>query len=377
MNKITLTLLVSASSLRDMMRTKVTSFLTTGLTLLVLAPTAFAQEDAGFTALEKSAEGLQEAILMTASKLVQVYGGDAVGPATLTFNGIFTDGSWQADFSGDYAGEPVALDFTGTYDDSKNAGAFTVTGTYGSGTWDGDGSWRYDLVDPQTIHMFWDSAASIIDGIGRLFKPDKHFTTPKRWAMSQLPDGRWHEVDYGTTYFGFPVGPIKKEISDWVHPPGGRRGGIAAITASLPDDGIQLSGSADFDVGTFTGMVNLTPVPEAKGEEAFEDEDKKELIPEIFVPEKLKNQVKDLVNNITGKIFTMEELDELARRIIEAITVGEAKKFKGVDATSNPLKLTKEQKDIVDRLINALGSDALARKAQAAYEKAKKDKRIE
>lgn len=269
MNKITLPLLVSAPSFRDMMRTKVTSLLTTGLTLFVLAPTAFSQEDAGFTAVEKSAEGLQEAILMTASKLVQVYGGDAVGPGTLTFNGIFTDGSWQADFSGDYAGEPVALDFTGTYDDSKNAGAFTVTGTYGSATWDGDGSWRYDIVDPQTIDMFWDSAASIIDELGRLFEPDKHFTTPKKWARSRLPDGRWHVVDsgeYRTTYFGIPVGPIKKEISDWIHSPGGGRGGIAAVTASLPDDGIQLSGSADFDVGTFAGMVNLTPVPEAKGE---------------------------------------------------------------------------------------------------------------
>lgn len=228
-----------------------------------------AQDDAGrFTAGEKSAEALHEAVLMSTSKLVQEFG---PADAVLAFSGKFSDGGWEASLSGEYAGQPVDLAFSATYNDESGEGRFTSTGTYGAdGTWEGTGSWRYEQVDDVTLNMFWDSEA-IIRWLRKLFRPDKHFTDPKRWARSRLPDGSIHVVDSGTyvtTYFGIPFGRKKQQISDWVYPPGGGGTVVATVSVELPEDGVTLTAYVDMDNGTTGGKLNLSsdiivdPVPE-------------------------------------------------------------------------------------------------------------------
>jgi hypothetical protein len=222
-------------------------------------------DDEGFTPAEESAEALFEALVMSASKLLQE-GGPA--DAALSFSGSVSEASWEAALSGAYAGEPVSLSFSASYDPAAAAGSFTATGTWGEASWSGSGSWSYVRIDPATLDMSWDSEA-LIEWPWRILRPDKHFTRPKRWARSRLPDGSTHVVDdgsYRSTFFGIPFGPVRRQISDWVYPPGG--GGIATVTVSLPDEAIALTGYADFGAGTVGGTVSLSgdvlpePVPE-------------------------------------------------------------------------------------------------------------------
>lgn len=230
------------------------------LGLLAAGPLHAQDEDPGFTAAEKSAEGLQEALLMTTSKLVQIEGGQT---SKLIFSGTFGESSWQATLSGGHGSGAVALTFEGSFDAASDTGAFTVSGTHGEMSWNGSGTYRFEPVDASTINMFWDSEALIWDPWWqRWLKPDKHFTTPKRWARSRLPNGDVHVVDsgeYRTTWFGIPIGPKKKEISDWIYPGGGGIA-VAAVNVQLPDDGIGLVASADFTSGTFNGTLNVVPV---------------------------------------------------------------------------------------------------------------------
>lgn len=227
---------------------------------------AVAQDGSAFTPAEESVEALYEAVLMSSSKLLQEFG---PADSALSFSGTFSGSGWSATLSGHYAGQPVDLSFSGTFDAATHAGSFTSAGTYGDGIWTGSGSWSYVQVDPMNLDMSWDSEATI-SWPWKLLKPDKHFTTPKRWARSVLPDGSVHVVDSGTyrsTYFGIPFGRPKQQISDWIYPPGGGGGGIATVTVSLTDEAIDLTGYADFGSGAVGGKVNLSsavvkdPVP--------------------------------------------------------------------------------------------------------------------
>lgn len=220
----------------------------------------------GFTPAEESVEAFYEGVLMTGSKLLQEFG---PADAVLSFSGTFSAAGWDGTLTGEYAGQPVNLAFSGTYDGATAQGSFTSSGSYGDGTWEGSGTWSYQREDPMTNNMLWDSEA-IIQWLGRLFRPDKHFTTPKRWARSVLPDGSVHVVDNGTyvsTFFGIPFGRPKQQISDWIYPPGSGGGGIATVTVSLQDEAITLTGYADFGTGGVGGKVNLSqdvvvdPVP--------------------------------------------------------------------------------------------------------------------
>jgi hypothetical protein len=211
----------------------------------------------GFTPAEKSVEAFYEAVVMSSSKLLQEFG---PADAALSFSGTFADGGWQGSLTGDYAGQPVNVAFTGTFDGGSNSGSFTTQGTYGTGTWSGDGTWSYTQPDPSTLLMSWDSQA-VINWLSKLFKPDKHFTTPKRWARSVLPDGTVHVVDsgsYRSTRFGIPFGPVRRQISDWIYPPHSGGGGIATVTVSLSDEAIDLSGYADFGSGAAGGKINMS-----------------------------------------------------------------------------------------------------------------------
>jgi len=162
--------------------------------------------------------------------------------------------------SGGYAGQPVSLSFSGAFDPGADRGSFTVSGSIGTSSLSGSGSWSYTTIDPQTIDMIWDSAANMVTSIGQIFRPDKHFIVPKRWARSA--DGpNWHIADSGTyrsTIAGIPFGPNLREISDEIIPMNSPRNGT--VTVSLPDDGINLSGYVSLDSGNAGGQINVAVV---------------------------------------------------------------------------------------------------------------------
>ena len=227
-------------------------------------------KDPGFTVEEMAAEALFEGVLMDSSKLLQEFG---PADAALAFSGTFSGSSWTATLSGTYAGQPVSISYSGTVD-ATGSGSFTSTGTYGDGTWEGSGTWRFQQVDAANLDMFWDSEA-IIRWLERIFRPDKHFTVPKRWARSRLPDGSTHVVDsgsYRSTFWGIPFGGVKRQISDWIYPPGG--GDIATVSVNLSDEAISLTAYADVKAGTVGGSVNLSsavvkdPVPKEVQDQA-------------------------------------------------------------------------------------------------------------
>ena len=227
--------------------------------------------DPGFTPEEMSAEALFEGILMDSSKLLQEFG---PADASLSFSGTFSGSSWTATLSGTYAGQPVSITYSATADPATSSGSFTSTGTYGDGTWEGSGTWSFQQVDAANLDMFWDSEA-IIRWLERIFRPDKHFTVPKRWARSRLPDGSIHVVDsgsYRSTFWGIPFGGVKRQISDWIYPPGG--GDIATVSVNLSDEAISLTAYADVKAGTVAGSVNLSsavvkdPVPKEVQDQA-------------------------------------------------------------------------------------------------------------
>lgn len=227
--------------------------------------------DPGFTPEEMSAEALFEGVLMDSSKLLQEFG---PADASLSFSGTFSGSSWTATLSGTYAGQPVSITYSATADPGTGSGSFTSTGTYGDGTWEGSGTWSFQQIDAANLDMLWDSEA-IIRWLERIFRPDKHFTVPKRWARSRLPDGSIHVVDsgsYRSTFFGIPFGGVKRQISDWIYPPGG--GGIATVSVNLSDEAISLTAYADVTAGTVAGSVSLSsavvkdPVPVEVQDEA-------------------------------------------------------------------------------------------------------------
>jgi len=212
-----------------------------------------------FTAQEKSVEALFEGVLMSSSMLVQQFG---PAGANLSLSGTFSGSGWTATLSGTYGGQAVNLSYNGTFDPSTDAGTYTGSGSYGSNSWSENGDWSYTTVNPTTLDMLWNSYASIVDAIGNLFRPDKHFTQPKRWARSVLPDGSIHVADSGTyvtTYFGFPFGRSHTQISDYIYPPGGGGGGIATVSTQLADDGINLGSSANTVSGTVSGSISFNP----------------------------------------------------------------------------------------------------------------------
>jgi PEP-CTERM motif len=213
-----------------------------------------------FTAFEKNVEAMNEAVLMTTSMLVQEFGAT---PATFTFSGTFGDSGWDiTSMSGSYAGLPLELSFSGTFDQDLDQGDFTSKGTFGTASLEGSGKWNFMDVDAQSINMFWNSEMTILPLIGSLLTLDKHFTQPKLWVKTMVGDN-FIITDYGkyeSTLFGIPI-PFteKEEISEWVIPKDGPQ--LATITVDLPDDSTILTGSANFDTGTVGGTITVVPEP--------------------------------------------------------------------------------------------------------------------
>lgn len=100
------------------------------------------------------------------------------------------------------------------------------------------------------------------------------------------------------------------------------------------------------------------------------------LVPEFMVPKEVKKNTRNVVQKICGGAFTPKELDDISKQVISNISLSDALKFKDINPSSSPIKVTKEQKKIVDDLINRLKNDATGNKAKSEYAKAVKTGKV-
>jgi hypothetical protein len=206
------------------------------------------------TLQERNLTALNNALLMTTSMLEQVFGPSI---ATLPYRGTFNESSWSAMLAGDYGSMAVNLTFSGTFDSTSQQGAFTATGTVGTTAWDELGVWSFADLDPDTVEMSWESAATVQLASG-LTSPDRRGNGPVlRQQMGDLTIIQ----DFGfyrKTLFGVPL-PFTGEFrieSETI-----RRGDQASVTVDLPDDLAILTGTADFAAGTTSGTIQVVPEP--------------------------------------------------------------------------------------------------------------------
>jgi hypothetical protein len=206
------------------------------------------------TLQERNLGALNNALLMTTSMLEQVFG---LSIAALPYRGTFNDSSWSAELAGNYASMAVNLTFSGLFDSMSQQGAFTATGTVGTAAWDERGLWSFADLDPDTVEMSWESAATVQLASG-LTSPDRRGNGPTfRRQMGDLVIIQ----DFGfyrKTLFGVPL-PFTGEFrieSETI-----RRGDQASVSIHLPDDLAILTGSADFVAGTTSGTIQVVPEP--------------------------------------------------------------------------------------------------------------------
>lgn len=225
--------------------------LTLGIGTRTLATTVF-------TAGERNVESMNEAALMSASMLIQVFG---LANGSLSLAGTFDASTWAANMSGGYAGMPVSLSFEGAYNQVANNGSYTSAGTVGTATWSGSGTWSFIDISPTSEGMFWDCVGTITLVDGGEKKPDRHFTEAKVWAKSEdATDEFWSDSGkYKNTEDSEIVGEEKSEISDYVIPKDGPR--IATVAVTLVEDTSFLSGFANFDDGIVGATITIVPEP--------------------------------------------------------------------------------------------------------------------
>ena len=211
-----------------------------------------------FTAAERNVESTNEAALMSASMLIQVFG---LANGNLSLSGTFDASTWAANMSGGYAGMPVSLSFEGAYNQVPNNGSYTSAGTVGTATWNGSGTWSFIDISPTSEGMLWDCVATITLVDGGEKKPDRHFTEAKVWAKSEDATHEfWSDSGkYKDTEDGEIVGEEKSEISDYVIPKDGPKRATVAVT--LVEDASFLRGFADFDNGILGATITVVPEP--------------------------------------------------------------------------------------------------------------------
>lgn len=94
------------------------------------------------------------------------------------------------------------------------------------------------------------------------------------------------------------------------------------------------------------------------------------LVPEWMVPNDVKNNAGALVQKVCSNAFDQKEVNLLAKRIINGISLTEAIKFKDIDPSKTPVILDPAQKRIMDEMMNNLKGDTLGDKANLEYKKA-------
>ena len=95
-----------------------------------------------FTDQQKNAEILKEAAITDYSLLGNLFGFSLGNPLSIT-QGKFTPSGWSFALTGMYLGMPVALDFSGSFDEAQNTGSFTTGGTVGNTSMNGSGAWSW------------------------------------------------------------------------------------------------------------------------------------------------------------------------------------------------------------------------------------------
>jgi hypothetical protein len=195
-----------------------------------------------------------EAAATTNAMLIDAFG--QIVSQRITFNGTFDTSGWTLTIGGSYAGMALDLSFTGVFDDATGSGAFTSTGTIGSSSWDGTGTWGFTEVDPETVDFRLDQDVSIS---ALAFRPDIRGT----WV--------WRYVDTPTAVLSSNVGVVQKTRNGrpWGRPRLERSGDRipkmpprtgGSITVGI-DDGSDLTATFDFDAGTISGNVHTIPEP--------------------------------------------------------------------------------------------------------------------
>jgi hypothetical protein len=89
----------------------------------------------------------------------------------------------------------------------------------------------------------------------------------------------------------------------------------------------------------------------------------------------IEPKVRSTVSSLVGPEFSSSEIEILENRALDAVTMGEILKLKGM-TEGKPVMLTPSQKSVIDRLISAMGHDKLGDRARSAYERAQRDGHI-
>ena len=221
------------------------------------------------TPAQMNAIALETAMTMNMSMLIQNFD---IQPDALSYTGTFNDSGWASTLSGAYAGLPLSVSFTGTFNQALSQGNFTSTGTLGNGPYSGSGSFGFTDIDAQSTGMTWNEGVTL--GLNpppgpppdKGPFPDRESTGPLVFRLDRTNP---------TALAIDSIGLVRRTLGgDHIEP-----GGFAIVdrrnlpmppppqppqvwTASVQiADGASLVGTSDFATGTSHGTLSAVPEP--------------------------------------------------------------------------------------------------------------------
>jgi hypothetical protein len=206
-----------------------------------------------FTSTEQSLGALLEASIMTASMFQQAAGRNG-SFQQISYSGSMTGSSWDVTLTGSYQGPGVSIELVSTAPDSFSANS--ANSAFGGNTWGDSGTWTYTSAGVGNLDMTFSANVSFL---GKIF--DREVT--KTWAKSDLGNA-YGIADTGQYYWTlagikiFPTGQAP-QISDYIIPKSNPD--RAVVTVSLPMEGIDLFGNANFVNDTTSGVIDFVPEP--------------------------------------------------------------------------------------------------------------------
>jgi hypothetical protein len=211
------------------------------------------------TLSQKNAFALETTMTMDMSMLVQNFGAQ---PDVLAYMGAFSDLGWTSRLNGTYAGLPLNVSYTATFDQASAAGHFTSTGTLGNGAYTGSGSWGFTDIDALSTGMAWGGGVTL--GLNpppgpppvKGPFPDIHAQLLLQALSSQNTVTVLSSGEYYRTLGGDPIEGVYR-INDqekFILP----EEWFASVRF---DDGTSLAGTSNFHTGTSTGTVSAVPEP--------------------------------------------------------------------------------------------------------------------
>jgi hypothetical protein len=106
-----------------------------------------------FTAEEENAAALLEAALVARTHVAMYLGPTAA--EAISFTGNFSSSNWSLSVTGQYAGTPLLLSYSGVFDASTSLGNLVATGTIGSAAFSASGSWSFQNPGTNGVTMQW------------------------------------------------------------------------------------------------------------------------------------------------------------------------------------------------------------------------------